>query len=86
MPVAPAKDPNTMDVDRQQQQQTVGQGQSQQQQPPLICFKCQKPGHSARNCRSKVDVRAMMYEELVAAVRSEEQEKEGKKDFPAESK
>ena len=39
-----------------------------------------------RNCRSKVDIRAMMYKELVAEVRNEEQEKEAKKDFPTESK
>jgi hypothetical protein len=50
---APAKDPNAMDVDRQRRPQQ-SQGQSQQR-PPLICFKCRKPGHLARNCRSKDD-------------------------------
>ena len=38
------------------------------------------------NCRLKVDIRVMMYEELVAAVQDEEQIKEEKKDFPVESK
>ena len=86
VPTVPARDLNVMDVDEQQQQQTVGQGQSQQQRPPLICFKCWKPGHLVHNCRLKVDIRAMMYKELVVAIKSEEQEKEAKKDFPTESK
>ena len=87
-PAAAAKDPNAMDVDRQQRRQTVGQGQSQQQQLPLICFKCRKPGHLARNCRSKMDIRAMTYEELVEAVKEDINLKEATKktDFPEESK
>ena len=38
------------------------------------------------NCWSKVDVRAMTYEELVAAVRNKEREKEARKDSPEEAK
>ena len=87
-PTAPAKDPNAMDVNRQHRRQTVGQGQSQQQRLPLICFKCRKPGHLARNCKSKMDVRAMMYKELVATVKEDLNLKEARKkeDFPNESK
>ena len=87
-PAAPAKDPNAMDIDRQRRRQTVGQGQSQQQRPPLICFKCRKPGHLARNCKSKMDVRAMTYEELMATVKEDLNLKEARKkeDFPDESK
>ena len=39
--------------------------------PPLVCFKCRKPGHMAINCRSTVDVRFMGARELIAYAQSE---------------
>ena len=60
-PAAP-RDPNAMDVDagRQQQQQQ----QQQVRRPQIKCFKCNGLGHMARDCRSKLDIRAMTYEEM----------------------
>ena len=43
-------------------------------------------GYLACNCQSKVDIRAMTYEELVAAVCEKEKEKQEKKDSPDKSK
>ena len=43
---------------------------------PLICYKCRKPGHIARNCRSSVDISAMDYEAIKALV-MEDLKKEG---------
>ena len=35
---------------------------------PLICYKCRKSGHIARNCQSSVDISAMDYEAIKALV------------------
>ncbi|KAF5372653.1 hypothetical protein D9615_009863 [Tricholomella constricta] len=49
---APARDPNAMDVDRNKR-------------GPIICYKCRRPGHMAKDCRSRMDVRNMSYEEII---------------------
>lgn len=64
----PAKqviEPVPMDVDRSKR-------------GPLICFKCKRPGHMARDCRSRLDVRNMSYEEIMEYAK----EQVAKKDFP----
>jgi hypothetical protein len=64
-----AKNPNTMDVDRAKR-------------PPIKCFKCNRPGHMARDCKSRLDVRNMTYEQIA------EYFEQGDKpqDFPKEDK
>jgi len=49
--------------------------------PPLICFKCRKPGHKAVNCRSTVNINAMDHEALMTFYREEilKEEEEKKK-------
>ena len=61
----PVRDPNAMDVDRNQR-------------GPLICYKCRKPGHMARDCRSRLDVRNMSYDDLMNYAK----EKFAQQDFP----
>jgi hypothetical protein len=46
------------------------------QRKTIVCFKCRKPGHIARNCQSTVDVRTMDYESI-KAIMKEELQKEG---------
>ena len=48
---APAKAPNAMDVDKNRRHGLPGD-----KRLPLICFKCRKPGHMARDCCQKLDV------------------------------
>lgn len=51
--------------------------------PPLICFKCRKPGHKAANCSSRVNINAMDHEALKAYYREEIlKEETEKKDQP----
>jgi Retrotransposon gag protein/Zinc knuckle len=47
--------------------------------PRLICYKCRKPGHMARDCQSSVDIGALDYEGLKAHF--EQNEEKSKKDF-----
>lgn len=47
---------------------------------PLICYKCRKTGHIARNCRSSVDISAMDYEAIKALVMKDLKEEGSKKD------
>jgi len=48
---------------------------------PVICYKCRKTGHIARNCQSSVDISTMDYEAIKALVmqdlKKENSEKEG---------
>ena len=74
---APAKAPDAMDVDKNRRRGPPGE-----KRPPLICFKCRKPGHMARDCRQRLDVRNMMHDEILAYTK----EFAEKKDFPGESK
>src|ERR1700724_1450891 len=73
-PPAP-KDLNAMDVDR-----------NRQQRPPIKCFKCNKLGHMARHCKTRLAVGAMTHDEMmdyfeeqIAARKDREELK--KKDF-----
>ena len=38
---------------------------------PLICFKCRKPGHMARQCPSTVNINSMDYDSLKAFMKEE---------------
>ena len=75
--VAPAKSPNAMDMDKNRRHGPPGD-----KMLPLICFKCRKPGHMARDCHQTLDVRNMTYDKIVAYARDFSE----KKDFPKESK
>ena len=76
LPPAP-KDPNAMDVDR-----------TRQQMPPIKCFKCNKLGHMARDCKGRLDVRAMTHDEMMdyfeeqLTARKDREELKKKQDFP----
>ena len=74
---APAKAPDTMDVDKNRRCRPTDQ-----KRPPFICFKCKKPGHMARDCHQKLDVQNMTYDEIIAYVK----DFSDKKDFPEERK
>ena len=39
--------------------------------PPLVCFKCRKPGHKAIHCRSTVDINWLDYDGLKAYMQAE---------------
>ena len=74
---APAKAPDAMDVDKNQRHGPPGE-----KRLPLICFKCRKPGHMARDCHQKLDVWNLTYDEIIAYAKDILE----KKDFPEESK
>ena len=64
------RDPNAMDVDHGQKH------------PPLKCYKCGRLGHFAQDCKSRLDVRNMTYDEQREYWMEEIQCVDAKKDFP----
>ncbi|THG92756.1 hypothetical protein EW145_g8600 [Phellinidium pouzarii] len=78
-----ARDPNAMDVDQTRRR------------PPVKCFKCGREGHYAAQCRSRLDIRAMTYDQMREYFEEESARKkdgeevkkkqEEAKDFPQES-
>ena len=75
--VAPTKASNTININKSKRCGPPGD-----QRLPLICFKCRKPGHMARNCCQKLDVQNMTYDKIIAYSKDFSE----KKDFPEESK
>ena len=61
-PVAsPRADPSAMEVD----------AGWKRVRPPLVCFKCRRPGHKAVDCRATVDIGLLDYDGLKAHMRAE---------------
>jgi len=58
---SPRADPSAMEVD----------AGWKRVRPPLVCFKCRKPGHKAVNCRATVDIGMLDYDGLKAHMREE---------------
>lgn len=53
---------------------------SNRKRSQVMCFKCHKPGHIARNCRSSIDINAMSYDALKEHFEGLSKDKEEKKE------
>ncbi|THH19648.1 hypothetical protein EW146_g1556 [Bondarzewia mesenterica] len=51
------------------------------QRRPIICYKCQKPGHITRDCRSQINFNEMDWSEIWALVLKEEKGKGKAQEF-----
>lgn len=59
--------------------------QSSKRKPGLpVCFKCRKPGHFARDCRSKFDINSLDYDSLKAHIKKELEEEAQEKEVSSE--
>lgn len=71
---APSKEPDVVPME-------VDSGWKRVTAKSIVCYKCRKPGHIAKNCASSVDINSMDYDTLKAYMKEElEKEKEPKRE------
>jgi predicted metal-binding transcription factor (methanogenesis marker protein 9) len=70
----PSKEPDVVPME-------VDSGWKRVSGKSIVCYKCRKPGHIAKNCVSSVDINSMDYDTLKAYMKEElKKEQEPKKE------
>jgi len=64
-PAAPVRDTDVIPMEVDSSKKKFG---------PIICYKCRKPGHIARNCKSTVDINSMDFDALKAYMKDQLQQ------------